>query len=265
VTQLIERKDVLASEKIYFDLQLNQRIINDSLSKLFTDLQEKNDWFDLNITVETGGFRFPFTSLVPNLKSGERLFSLPDGTSFLIPVEWFSRFKSLSQLGKIEKDTFLIQKNQYMLLEEARLIEPQQIHKNEVVYAPTGQVQATLRAYQNEGVDWLVRNYQRGFGACLADDMGLGKTLQALAILLERAPGGPQLVVTPTSVTHNWLSESDRFAPTLKVRDYRRHRDLSQMGAFDVVVVSYGLLLQDAKAFSNQTWHSIVLDEAKSR
>lgn len=36
------------------------------------------------------------------------------------------------------------------------------------------------------------------------------------------------------------------------------------MGAFDVVVVSYGLLLQDAKAFATQTWHSIVLDEAQS-
>jgi SNF2 family DNA or RNA helicase len=124
-------------------------------------------------------------------------------------------------------------------------------------------LKAELRDYQEDGFagfpDW-----QWGVGACLADDMGLGKTLQALAILLERAPGEPQLVVTPTSVTHNWLSESDRFAPTLKVRDYRRHRDLSQMGAFDVVVVSYGLLLQDAKAFATQTWHSIVLDEAQS-
>ena len=125
-------------------------------------------------------------------------------------------------------------------------------------------LKAELRDYQEDGFCWLSRLAQWGVGACLADDMGLGKTLQALAILLERAPGGPQLVVTPTSVTHNWLSESDRFAPTLKVRDYRRHRDLSQMGAFDVVVVSYGLLLQDAKAFATQTWHSIVLDEAQS-
>ena len=31
-----------------------------------------------------------------------------------------------------------------------------------------------------------------------------------------------------------------------------------------MVVVSYGLLLQDAKAFATQTWHSIVPDEAQS-
>lgn len=125
-------------------------------------------------------------------------------------------------------------------------------------------LKAELRDYQEEGFCWLSRLAQWGVGACLADDMGLGKTLQALALLLERAPGGPQLVVAPTSVTHNWLSESERFAPTLRLRDYRRHRDLSETGPFDVVVVSYGLLLQDAEAFSGQRWHSVVLDEAQS-
>jgi SNF2 family DNA or RNA helicase len=125
-------------------------------------------------------------------------------------------------------------------------------------------LKAELRDYQDEGFCWLSRLAQWGVGACLADDMGLGKTLQALALLLERAPGGPQLVVAPTSVTHNWLSESERFAPTLRLRDYRRHRDLTETGAFEVVVVSYGLLLQDAEAFTGQRWHSVVLDEAQS-
>lgn len=125
-------------------------------------------------------------------------------------------------------------------------------------------LKAELRDYQEEGFCWLSRLAQWGVGACLADDMGLGKTLQALALLLERAPGGPQLVVAPTSVTHNWLSESERFAPTLRLRDYRRHRDLSETGPFDVVVVSYGLLLQDAEAFAGHQWHSVVLDEAQS-
>lgn len=125
-------------------------------------------------------------------------------------------------------------------------------------------LKADLRDYQEDGFRWLSRLAQWGVGACLADDMGLGKTLQALTLLLERAPGGPQLVVAPTSVTHNWLSESERFAPTLRLRDYRRHRDLSETGAFEVVVVSYGLLLQDAEAFGGRRWHSVVLDEAQS-
>ncbi|RAP72273.1 SNF2 family DNA helicase domain protein [Candidatus Erwinia dacicola] len=30
-----------------------------------------------------------------------------------------------------------------------------------------------------------------------------------------------------------------------------------------MVVVSYGLLLQDASAFGDRQWHSVVLDEAR--
>ena len=57
-----------------------------------------------------------------------------------------------------------------------------------------------------------------GFGAVLADDMGLGKTVQTLALLLQRAAGGPALVVAPTSVCGNWLLEAARFAPGLQLR-----------------------------------------------
>jgi SNF2 family DNA or RNA helicase len=76
-------------------------------------------------------------------------------------------------------------------------------------------LQAELRDYQVEGFDWLARLAHWGVGACLADDMGLGKTLQALAVILTRAPEGPTLIVAPTSVGMNWLSEAERFAPTL--------------------------------------------------
>jgi SNF2 family DNA or RNA helicase len=60
-------------------------------------------------------------------------------------------------------------------------------------------LQAELRDYQVEGYNWLARLAHWGVGACLADDMGLGKTLQALALILSRAPQGPTLVVAPTS------------------------------------------------------------------
>lgn len=63
-------------------------------------------------------------------------------------------------------------------------------------------LKAELRDYQQEGFCWLSRLAHWGVGACLADDMGLGKNLQTLALLLERAPHGPQLVVAPTSVTY---------------------------------------------------------------
>jgi superfamily II DNA or RNA helicase len=125
-------------------------------------------------------------------------------------------------------------------------------------------LQAELRDYQREGFDWLARLAEWGVGACLADDMGLGKTVQALALMLLRAPRGPQLVIAPTSVAINWLSEAARFAPTLKVHNYQQTRSLAGLGPLDLVVASYGLLQQDDAAFAAQHWTSVVLDEAQA-
>jgi SNF2 family DNA or RNA helicase len=128
-------------------------------------------------------------------------------------------------------------------------------------------LQAELRDYQVEGFEWLSRLAHWGVGACLADDMGLGKTLQALALILSRAPGGPTLVVAPTSVATNWLAEAERFAPTLNMKLFGagdRAAMLKEAGAFDVVVVSYGLLQLESKLFEGVRWHTIVLDEAQA-
>ena len=128
-------------------------------------------------------------------------------------------------------------------------------------------LQAELRDYQREGFEWLARLAHWGVGACLADDMGLGKTLQALALLLLRAPSGPALVVAPTSVCTNWIAESARFAPTLKVKLFGpgdRAAMLEDAGPFDVIVASYGLLQLEAPLFAKKRWHTIVMDEAQA-
>lgn len=128
-------------------------------------------------------------------------------------------------------------------------------------------LQAELRDYQREGFEWLARLAHWGVGACLADDMGLGKTLQALALVLLRAPNGPTLVVAPTSVCLNWASEAARFAPTLNVRMFGagdRAETIDSAGPFDLVIVSYGLLQLESERFTKQRWHTIVLDEAQA-
>ncbi len=128
-------------------------------------------------------------------------------------------------------------------------------------------LKAQLRDYQTEGYQWLARLAHLGIGACLADDMGLGKTLQALAIILQRAPGGPTLVVAPTSVCMNWVAEADRFAPTLKVMQFGgngRKSLIHRLERMDVVVCSYGLLQQEAELLSSVEWQTIVLDEGQA-
>jgi len=129
-------------------------------------------------------------------------------------------------------------------------------------------LQAELRDYQIDGYRWLARLAHWGVGACLADDMGLGKTLQALAVLLARAPEGPTLIVAPTSVCMNWVSEAQRFAPTLHATQFGggdRQELLEQLQPFDLLICSYGLLQQEevAQMLAKVQWQTIVLDEAQ--
>jgi superfamily II DNA or RNA helicase len=124
-------------------------------------------------------------------------------------------------------------------------------------------LQARLRDYQAEGVRWLLRLAHWGVGACLADDMGLGKTVQLLAVLLDRAALGPSLVVAPTSVCWNWVVEAARFAPTLRVHSLDPTK-LSALGPEDVVVTSYGLLVNHSQALQEVSWSTVVLDEAQA-
>lgn len=130
-------------------------------------------------------------------------------------------------------------------------------------------LQAELRDYQLEGFQWLARLAHWGVGGCLADDMGLGKTLQALAVILTRAPGGPTLIVAPTSVCANWMSESEKFAPTLNPIQFGsgdRQKLLDNLQPFDMLVCSYGLLQQEdvADMLAQVEWQTIVLDEAQA-
>jgi SNF2 family DNA or RNA helicase len=107
-------------------------------------------------------------------------------------------------------------------------------------------------------------------GGVLADDMGLGKTLQVLALLLDthaEPHGPPSLVVAPTSVVHNWVSEAARFAPELRVHLHHgggRGDALPPEGEVDVVVTSYALLRFDDEIFGKTPFRYVVLDEAQA-
>lgn len=98
--------------------------------------------------------------------------------------------------------------------------------------------------------------------------MGLGKTVQAIAVMLEQAPHGPCLVIAPTSVCHNWEKELSRFAPSLAVLKFGttagRAEIVSGLKAMDVLVISYGLLHQEADRLAEIGWRMVVFDEAQA-
>jgi len=117
---------------------------------------------------------------------------------------------------------------------------------------------AQLRDYQRDGVNWLSFLSDANMGAMLADDMGLGKTLQALCALKS-----PSLVVAPASVLHNWAAEIQRFRPSLRVHIYHGpNRSLSDEA--DVTLTTYALLRLDDEILAARSWDTIILDEAQN-
>ncbi len=128
-----------------------------------------------------------------------------------------------------------------------------------------------LRHYQQRGVAWLQLLARNGFGGVLADDMGLGKTVQLLAhVAIEkqaRRLKRPVLIVSPTSVSPNWLAESARFVPRLRVlalTGYDRAGRFPQIERSDVVVTTYALLQRDIEELVKHEWQIAVLDEAQA-
>ncbi len=145
-----------------------------------------------------------------------------------------------------------------------------------VLTTPVG-FHGTLRPYQERGFSWLWFLQRFGLGACLADDMGLGKTIQLLALLLfEREEGertgeavDPTLLVVPMSVVGNWMHESKRFAPSLKVLVHHGVERLTgdalvdEAEASDVIVTTYALAHRDRETLGRIRWGRVVLDEAQ--
>ena len=152
---------------------------------------------------------------------------------------------------------------------------------------PNG-LDAVLRPYQKDGVEYLHRTTAAGLGACLADDMGLGKTLQVLTLIDiwkkrgEIAPL-PVLIVMPASLLSNWKAEATRFTPDLKIgvlhpsdAEYRRVSGGARSSAtecvaeteeylkrFDLVLTTYGQFTRSEK-LRKLPFAAVIADEAQA-
>lgn len=131
-----------------------------------------------------------------------------------------------------------------------------------------------LRDYQVHGYKWMKSLAGYGFGGILGDSMGLGKTLQSITFILSELPfirknHSPILIVCPSSLTYNWLSELMKFAPEIQAivvdgnLEERRKIQKEAMD-IDVFITSYPLIRKDIKWFEQQTFHTVFFDEAQA-
>jgi len=140
-------------------------------NSIHIELETESDWFDLKGNITVGEFCFPFIKMAKYIKDENRLFPLPDGTFFLIPEEWMTRYKGITDFGKKDGSNLRLTKSQYTLLEEIGLAEETEETVDLPVFKPSKLLKAQLRPYQLAGAQWLANLYHQGLGACLADDI----------------------------------------------------------------------------------------------
>ncbi|MCW2750580.1 MAG: box helicase, partial [Aeromicrobium sp.] len=256
---------------------------------------EKNDWFDLGVTVTVDGRTIPFLPLFKALAKGRRRLLLVDG-SFLALNH--PALKALSDLIEESRDLTewepvpSISRHQISLwsdfedladeavaaVEWRALLAETRNDSPRPVDPPIG-LKATLRPYQLDGFAWLAYLWRHRLGGILADDMGLGKTVQCLTLIQhvieseKPDPRRPFLIVAPTSVMSNWISEAERFTPDLVVRQMSTTEATGKVpiadvvSGADIVVTSYALLRLDFDAYQaiaqSSGWAGLMLDEAQ--
>lgn len=152
-------------------------------------------------------------------------------------------------------------------------------------------INGTMRAYQLQGLNWLVALHHNGLNGILADEMvylayhlscqlahlqfqGLGKTLQTISFLSYlkhyKNVAGPHLIVVPKSTLQNWAREFGNWTPDVTVciltgtreerADLIANRLLPQ--DFEVCITSYEICLIEKHALKKFSFEYIVIDEA---
>jgi superfamily II DNA or RNA helicase len=249
------------------------------------------DWFDLRIKVAIDGEVVPFEDLFVALSQGQEFLILDTGVYFSLERAEFAQLRDLIEESRALQDRhrpeLSISRFQASLWDDLMNLGvaiDQSARWEQAVRGlssvssiddvePPETLQAQLRPYQVDGYRWLNFLWTHQLGGILADDMGLGKTVQALALICHARSVCPEqppfLVVAPTSVVSNWLSEAARFAPDLHVvclTESASKRDAASaetVATADLVITSYSLLRIDNEKLTKLDWSGLLLDEAQ--
>ncbi|XP_063444326.1 TATA-binding protein-associated factor 172-like [Mytilus trossulus] len=144
-------------------------------------------------------------------------------------------------------------------------------------------VDAELRKYQQDGVNWLAFLNKYCLHGILCDDMGLGKTLQSICILASdhflrdqkyqttKGPDCvpmPSIVVCPPTLIGHWVYEVNKFVDVKYLNPLmyagppgERTRLQKKVKKHNLIVASYDVVRNDIDFFGSINWNYCVLDE----
>ena len=219
------------------------------------------------VTIRSGvrtptGEWYPVDNEQQGFVTDSKWYQVPTKALRELHIEASSLGFDLSKLDLVQYKQLKSSEIGSYVVELERGTAPESVQNGEV------RIHGELYPYQLQGLKYVRLMAATSPGCLIADEMGLGKTLQAIAFLSERSDLGldPALVVMPGSLLGNWQREIAKFAPSLRVLRHSgaaRSFEVNQFENFDVVLVSYELVVNDFPLLSSVTWSTLVVDEAQ--
>ncbi|NIJ53736.1 DEAD/DEAH box helicase [Dyadobacter arcticus] len=243
------------------------------------------NWFNTTANVKFGKQKVTLKHLHKAVKNRNKYVELGDGTLGILPEQWIEKFAKFFEVGEIVEETIRTPKISFASVSElyeeellaADVREQIEFYKSRFEsfdtipsIAEPPALNATLRDYQKQGLNWLNFLDEFEFGGCLADDMGLGKTIQVIAFLLtqrEKPVRNTNLIIVPTSLIFNWQAEVEKFAPDMKILTIYGSDRIKETVSFDqyeIILTSYGTLLLDVQFLKKYNFNYIILDESQA-
>lgn len=265
--------------------ELKNNKLNPHRAKINIQITSGLDWFNAKLKVGFGLKEASLKQLHRAIRNKSKFVQLDDGSMGILPEEWMEKIAAYFNAGEIDEELLKIPKINFT--EVTSLFEKevlsQEVQEELTSYSTKfskvkeipevnipADLNAELRDYQHDGLNWLNFLDEFNFGGCLADDMGLGKTIQIIAFILsqrEKRGHTTNLIVVPTSLLFNWQEEISRFAPSIKVLLHYgadRPKTITHMPDYEVVLTTYGILLSDIRFLKNFNFNYIFLDESQT-
>ncbi|MGB0774262.1 MAG: SNF2-related protein [Akkermansiaceae bacterium] len=257
----------------------------------FEVVNQEIDWFDLRIVIDVEGVTLTNAQIRSLVAARGGYVRMDDGGWMRLEIKLDDDQRdAVTRLGldpfDLTGETHRMHALQLADPKAAEVFDPKawkrikdrardiQLEVNAPV--PKG-LNATLRPYQVDGFRFLAYLATNRFGGLLADDMGLGKTIQSITYLLwlreetAKEKGGmdkvaPSLVVCPKSVIDVWHSETEKFAPEIRVKVLRTRDDLhipTIEKDVDLFVLNYAQLRLCGEELAKIKWLTVILDEGQ--